>query len=217
MKNTTRIIRLLIFGGFIFAALLWVFARTHVPVEPDIKDGGFLSGEPCGPPCFLSIVPGVTRETQAVKILAEKGLYQNCFSYNNEAESGLRGISCSFVGIAYYRGTDVIGSVSFNPSRNLTVEDVVTKYGNPDAVVVGTMGTPEEQPHTMMALHYESMHANIGLGEQEGLKFNIASTTPIETIGYSDSGWPSPSEYESANKLSSPWSGYGEYHETPIR
>ena len=220
MKNGTGAIRLSVFVSFAVACLLLVFLLasgclpSNVSLEPDIKDGGFLSGEPCGPPCFLSIVPGATRETQAIQILTATGLYQNCFVYNHEAESGLRGIICSHVGIAFYRGADVVGSVGFDSSQSLTVGEVIAKYGKPDAITVGTMGTPEEQPNTVMALHYEGIHADVGLGQQEGVKFEITSTTPIESIGYSASGYPS--ENESANKLLLPWNGYGEYHEPPI-
>jgi hypothetical protein len=182
--------------------------------QVSIGDGGFLTGEPCGPPCFLGIVPGVTKETDAIQILKEKGLYQNCNYVNNESESGLRGFDCSnfLVSMSFFRGTDIIGSIGFNSPQQLMVEMVIKKYGEPDSVLVfSNWFNWEPEPTTSMSLVYGNLKANIGLGEQKGNKFTILSTTPVEWVNYSDPTFPTIAENESWNKLLSAWHGYGEY------
>src|SRR5690349_12886883 len=35
----------------------------------DIGDGGFLSEKPCGPPCFMGIIPGQTKKDEVIQFL----------------------------------------------------------------------------------------------------------------------------------------------------
>jgi len=181
-----------------------------------VGDGGFLSGEPCGPPCFLGIIPNVTKETEAVRILKEKGLYKNCTFVNNESESGLRGFDCSnyHVGITFFRGTDVVGIAGFDPPLRLTLDQVFAKHGEPNAVIVSSIWfTWEKQPETSMSLFYKDINTTISLGTQNGNVFNLTPATPIISISYVALGFPTPAEYEAENKYLSSWHGYGEYHD----
>ena len=223
MNSKAHLPKLLVFAGLAFTGLvlICVFINGDIirilSAKPDLKDGGFLSGEPCGPPCFLGITPNVTTEEQAVQILKAKGLYRNCHIFNNEDESGLRGAACADVEIAYYRSSDLVGSISFSPSQPITVEMVIAKYGNPDAVSVSTIWFNwEKQPTTSMGLIYDRIHAVVGLGEQESSTFYLTPTTRISAVGYSDQTFPSVREYEAIAKYRSSWQGYGWYQEPQI-
>ncbi len=182
--------------------------------KPDIGDGGFLSGEPCGPPCLLGITPNLTTEAEAVRLLKAKGLYNNCYIYNHEAETGLRGAACVPVSLAYFRGSDVVGSIGFQPSQPITVEMVIAKYGDPDAVSVSsTWFNWENQPETSMALFYSRLGASLALGEQQGNTFFVGPSTRISGVSYSDNMFPSIREYEKISKSRSAWHGFGQYQE----
>jgi hypothetical protein len=221
MKNRKSIILLSISGcvvlsGLVLAFLFFNSSLLRNPFVPNIKDGGFLSGEPCSAPCFLGIIPNKTKETQAIQILKDNGFYKNCYIYNHESSSGLRGAVCSggIVSVAYFRGTDIVGSIDFRPSQELTVEMVIEKYGEPNAVSVASIWFNwEKKPKTNMALIYDNINATVSLGDQEGDIFQIIPTTKVESIGYSDHRFPSIEEYEAWKSFLSSWQGYGEYRD----
>jgi hypothetical protein len=219
MKNRKSTIWLSILGCIVLAGIVlaYVFFNKSILINtttPDIKDGGFLSGEPCKAPCFLGIIPNKTKESQAIQILKNYRLYKKCHIFDYESESGLRGAVCSNASIAYFRGTDLVGGIGFRPTQQLTVEMVIEKYGEPDAVSVASIWFNwEKQPTTSMALVYDDLDATIRLGEQEGNIFQVTPVTIIESIGYSDHTFPSIEEYESGINYLSSWHGYGEYQD----
>jgi len=110
--------------------------------ELGVRDGGFLSGEPCGPPCFWGIVPGETTEAEAIQILKAVlgGVFEKCTVYNYEP----RGIGCfrPNLGIEFRKGTDIVDGVGFRPSDRITLEDVIAKHGEPDALYATADGIP---------------------------------------------------------------------------
>ena len=178
-------------------------------VPPSIGDGGFLSNNPCGPPCFQGIVPGTTTEHEAVQILQSQGLYYNCSSFNNEVSSGKRGVECgSSVNISFQRGTDIVDAVSFGLSQKVTVADVIAKYGEPDTVLVTL---DHRYPRAGMNLYYTDLRAIIGLPDQEGSIFRVSASTTVESIGYLSAA--SYKSHVPAIDSLPKWKGYGEYKE----
>jgi hypothetical protein len=176
------------------------------PAQPNIQDGGLVSGEPCGPPCFWGIVPGETTEGEALEIVPNALNRQNCRVYNNEAGSGLRGISCdNQIGLNFVRGTDVVGGIAFSPSDSLTVGDFVAMHGDPDAALVTALGLPEN-PHTTMQLYFDGIWTTIGLDEQEGFAYMVSASTLIMSVGYAE-----PDFYAVSHRYTVSWTGYGEY------
>jgi hypothetical protein len=223
MENKKWIGWLFVFLGLLVIVIaIAIFAMMKPSLENFSKDtsneigeGGFLSGEPCGPPCFLGIVPNVTKEVEVVQILQQKGLYKNCSFVNNETESGVRGFNCSNgVGVTFFRGIDIVGIVGFDPPPQLTPELVIAKYGEPDAVMVSSIWfTWEKQPETSMALIYKDINATLSMGTQEGNVFNLTATMPIRSISYVAPGFPTPAEDQAGNNYLSSWHGYGEYND----
>ena len=77
----------------------------------DIGDGGFLSEEPCGPPCFWGIIPGETTEAEVAEILEQRGIYAACETWVSKFEEGSKGIDCgSRVFISIEQGDDLVVS-----------------------------------------------------------------------------------------------------------
>jgi hypothetical protein len=213
MKTKINITLLLLFLGVF---VIWFAISVLEDSSREIGDGGFLSGEPCGPPCFLGIIPNVTKENEAVRILEEKGLYKNCNFVNNESESGLRGFTCSrhLVSVTFFPETNIVGGIGFDPSQEITIDMVIAKYGEPEAVMVSSIWfTWEKQPETSMALIYNDINASVSLGTQNGNAFKLEPSTLIASIGYSKPGFPSVEEDETGKKYLSPWHGYGEYED----
>ena len=199
---------------------LILFGITQISSQTDasdeIRDGGFLSEETCGPPCFLGIIPNVTKEAEAIRILKERGLYKNCKFVNNESGSGLRVLNClkHQVSVTFFPGTDVVGEIRFSLIQEVTVDMVIAKYGEPDSVFVSSMRFPwTKRLETFMALIYNDINTSVNLGAQNGNTFNLKSSTPVSSIGYSKLGFPSVGEGETGKKYLSAWHDYGEYED----
>ena len=178
----------------------------------NIGDGGLITGNPCSAPCFWGIRPGLTREAEALKILKERGVYPYCDLINHERESGVRGYDCAhIISINFQFGTDLIDGVGFRPSIAITLEDLISKFGPPDYVLVSSSGTPEENPWIDAAIYYDEIEMSIYLpGFQSNSSINpspysIVSSTKIDSIGYSANSdfWHSLNPQR--------WKGFGEY------
>jgi hypothetical protein len=173
---------------------------------PNIGDGGFLSGEPCGAPCLWDIIPGITNEAQVKHILQAKGVFQACDTVNNEAESGSRGIVCPLMGVNFQRGSDIVDGVGFSPSQKFTFGQAIEKYGAPNAVLLMVSGRPEEQPRTAMRLYYDDIKTALDLPEQEGVEFDVDPSVQIQAVNYS-----SEQSYKSFGLPLLKWKGFGKY------
>ncbi len=193
--------------------------RTPFPTPVlGIQDGGFLSGDPCGPPCFWGIVPGETREAEVLAILQERGVYDACRAWDNEAESAGRGISCvsgrtGFM-VSFGQGEDIVDVVGLGPSVNMTVQDVVARYGAPAGINFITQGIHVYK--SSLTLNYPDMFTRVDLVFQDNVfPYVLEPTTLVRNIGYF-----SPSVYswsiERYESVIGPWTlqdwrGYGEY------
>lgn len=176
-----------------------------IPATPmiDVEDGGFLSGEPCGPPCFWGIVPGETTEAEVIKILQERGVFETCEAFDREARGGERGIKCgSRVFISFEQGGDVVQGLGFNPTSTITVQDVVEKYGEPESVEVGALGVHVLDYQLILA--YPKMLTLVRLSLQQEYPYVLEPVTPVKNIVYY-------LEFGGEFSLKGVWHGYGEY------
>jgi hypothetical protein len=179
----------------------------------DFGDGGFLSGEPCGPPCFLDITPGVTEERQAIEILQGYIDIQECDRWDWSEEGGVRGIGCPHV-IGYqlytvamdFSDQGLVTRVGFIPSQMITVEAVIAKYGIPDWLsVVSWTEEGESPPMIFMALYYSELRTRIVLPIQETDTYLVSPTSQIESVTYEGIS------LSFIVGLDLTWQGYGEY------
>ena len=175
---------------------------TSARLVIDVGDGGFLSGEPCGPPCFWGITPGETREAEVVEILQERGAFEACEMFDSEDKGGYRGLECgSRVIIGFERGGDVVDGVGFNPS-GVTVQEVVAKYGEPESVQVGALGVHVLDYQLILA--YPKMLTLVRLSLQQEYPYVLRPETPVKNIVYD-------LEFGGEFSLDGVWHGYGEY------
>lgn len=173
----------------------------------DLQDGGFLSDKPCAPPCFLNITPGITTEDEARETLRSIGLLEMCKTFNNESESGGRGIICTpDLVISFQEGADVVESVGFKPVSSIAMKDVITKYGDPSAVLVTLKSLPEEDQRTVMMLYYDELKVTLVLTEQKSGIYDVSADLQVVNIGYFDE-----LSYKMTRGYSSDWVGYGSY------
>lgn len=180
----------------------------------DVGDGGVLSNEPCGPPCFWGIEPGKTTFHLAHRILEERLALDLCEEriYVDELEQREEGVlSCAgILDIRYLPGTDEIYYIRFEPVLPILLQDVVAKYGPPDLVVILNTGLPE-YPSGRASLYYSKLRMVLPMTEeQEGFEYRVAPSMPIDTIGYlSENEFQRELEIFADNLH--PWRGYGKY------
>lgn len=189
-----------------------------------IGDGGLLSGEPCGPPCFWGIEPGKTTQSEAFQILTKLDVMKACESYDyfeNLTNEWIGGWACQSkfdyrfekprgFGVSFRKSTGIVDNVGFVPTIPITLQDVIAKHGFPDVVVVLDNGLPE-YPTVQASIYYSDLRTIFPLSEeQEGTEFHIEPTTLIDGVVYLDSdSLQHDLEIFAENIL--PWHGYGAY------
>lgn len=191
---------------FLVASLVSCTAVIPTITTLNIGDGGFLSGDPCGPPCFWGIVPGQTTEAEVVDILQERGIYEICEARVSKYEEGGKGIDCILqIYINLNQGDDLVRSVYFAPSAPITVQEVIAKYGEPDGILVYPEGVPEH-PRISLYIVYSSILSRLELPVQEWPGYVVQPSTPVLSILY---------DLKYSDVQDSPffekWVGYGEY------
>jgi hypothetical protein len=179
---------------------------SRAQIENLILDGGLISKNPCGPPCFWGILPGVTREDQVDEILNSKNINEICSVYNNEEQSGLRGLDCLFlINISYRKHTDIVEIVSFVPTEEILVSDVIAQYGYPSQILVFSTGLPDHSKSIDMDLYYNDIQSVIDLPRMDGSVYNLSADTKVTAVSYYEKLNPTISEHLQ------PWNGFGQY------
>lgn len=169
----------------------------------DIGDGGLLSNDPCGPPCFLEIKPGISTEDDVTELIEKEGLTQKCSFFDNSQESGSKSITCSNNMIFSFQDSNIVSRIGFRPTKELVVKEVIEKFGNPNAVLVTNQSTPESLPYTVMIIFFDNLNTNMVLPQQQSLTYHLSPNVKIESIGYSDMN-----SYKMMRQYHQDWKGY---------
>jgi hypothetical protein len=189
------------------------FSPTPIPTPtPDpLGDGGLLSGEPCGPPCFMNIVPGKTDETGVLQILKNTGRYETCYTNNSESETSSRHTYClSGIWLSYAYGTHIIDMIKFSPGSRPTLAAVLKQYGDPDGVMPSKCCVPDQPNHSGLTLLYDRLGMILDLQEQPGVSITPAPGSEIATVTYWEATAYQNFRVKDADYIV-PWQGYIEY------
>jgi hypothetical protein len=189
--------------------LLLLTSCDYTFLRNRISDGGILSGKPCPAPCFWEIRPGETTKAQAIEILRGKG----AISYHQTNKFVFYGDAILFE----YDSNVIVNRIGFVPNTAITVQALIAKYGNPDAVAVtyDPSSTPEHD--TIFAgLYYDSLHTSVNLDKLYDTWppiYHVSQETRITFVTYfSDSYYETwkASEIDHISK----WNGYGAYEDS---
>ena len=192
-----------------------VSTATSEPLSTiEISDGGLLAEQAsCKPPCLLGITPGITRESEAWKILEAQELSRACQVWDNTKEAGTRGIQCEwnreFIGIGLESQDDTIRFIGFTPSETIRISQVVGKYGEPSWVAIWDEGTPEHV-EIGFTVFYDAITTRLDFLSQDGWVYDLQPETTITSVSYLSA--QEYTDYIDLIKASLyPWQGYGEY------
>jgi hypothetical protein len=166
----------------------------------NIDDGGLLSEKACSPPCFARIIPGITSKSETIKILRDLGYWDNC--------SITKSIVCEENLVISINDNDTVRGIGFSPTTEITLEQVIGKYGEPDSVVVFFHEYPD---WVKISVFFKNINARLDLDVQDGDIFTAKPSNEVTFIAYMDN-----ISYENSIKQgqAQKWSGYREYKST---
>lgn len=177
-----------------------------------LYDGGFLSGEPCGPPCFYGIVPGITSKQEAEQILSD--LEVQCPVRDNLQDTlgrDLGGWICfGQLEIRYLLETEIVNFITFHLGERRSLQEVINVLGPPDFVIILDNGLPGEPLLSGMIVYNQYQMILPLPSEQAGAVFRIEPATVIGTVIYRDETTFRESSVIFSNSSFS-WTGFGEY------
>jgi hypothetical protein len=200
------------FPSMMKMSFLLMLLSACILSKTDIGDGGFISEKPCSPPCFIGLTPGLSSEAETRQVLEDEGILDECQTYNNELESGSRGIRCNLIiNISFRKGQDHIEGIGFRPVEEITLNEVISTYGDPNGVLLITGGTSQEHPPlTVMLLYYDAIQTRLILPQQDGEIYHVEESTPILDVVYFES-----SVYQSLKNFPlQKWNNYGFYKQS---
>lgn len=177
---------------------------TPLPTVEDVRsigDGGLISGQPCASPCFFGIRIGETQFDQAVSMLESNDIYP---CYQDTLSTILCGDSIT---IGASESTTIVDSIGYYPDIEVSIGELIFKYGAPNILHVIPTGTPEA-PTIVMLLLFDTLKMRIRLSEIEGISYTVTTSSKIELINYFDDILYSE---VAANMFSQSWKGYGTY------
>ncbi len=179
---------------------------TIVPNLYEILDGGFISGEPCGPPCFLGITAEDDLESAINKLQGVGALTEECVITNSD-------IRCLNYAIYFpTTGDENAIGVAFNP-EDITLSDVIDKYHEPDEVWVWF---PDDdggwKGFSALNICYSIINVMVVFEQQKPNDFfyEALPTTKVLTVGYQYD-----SELYCGGLGAQEWHGYGIYGPPP--
>jgi len=181
-----------------------MFGLLLVGCSPKPKTIDLFNETTCDAPCILGITPGLTSEADAREIIGKNTSLTNCEEHDRTSQGGGRWVECKTLRVIF--DDNVVGWVSFSQS-GLTVEQVIQKYGIPDALMVDIATLPEEPTRSDMSLRYDKIRLHVDLAEVDGGNYEVKPTTLVTAITFF-----SEHRFEVVSKvIQDLWVGYGIY------
>jgi hypothetical protein len=173
----------------------------------DIADGGFLSQDPCGPPCLWSIVPDLSTDLDAKKIVQEHIDIHNCEQWPKKDTD--KAIICGSLALQFSEFHKVT-TIAFSPSQRITMRQVIQEYGEPNAVGVDVFkagySNSGDKTTVWMDIFFDDIRTIIHMPEQEGEQYILDEESPIGGIAYLGQD-----KWGSKRLLAKPWNGFHPY------
>ena len=178
----------------------------------EIGDGGFITGNPCGPPCFFEIELGNTIAEATRSIEKYVDIFKMCKVYDDDPSDSSSRVSCQFIDIGYTQ--ENVDSISFYPSQIFTLQDAINCYGQPDMIFVWEANLGDEPKKLGVHIFFDKIQTVLSLREQNGDIVTLNGKTPIWLVNYMIK-----SDYETFRNFEEvkPWNGFGDYQSTNVK
>lgn len=205
--------------------LIFVVSAAAITVvsscQPN-RDMSLLTDEPCAAPCWQGIVPGVSSVEDARRVL-ETCVYVSEGGYSEEQQGKQTKLllwhsadcpECTINTMSFE--DNVVVTISLAITHDLTVDDVLQKFGIPEGVTTG-LGGLSERKYLAVSLFYPSK----GLTFVASVPLDQPSLEPSTQVKHASYSVPKSFDDLSAFppeflQRIEPWQGYGEL-EVPDR
>ncbi len=175
-------------------------------MNPMIKDGGLISHEPCGPPCFFGFYVNDNFKIAVDKLDA---IHSTEYGSNgciiDEFTVG-RQIRCPGVRVSSETESNKISGIAFSVDSQVSVGDLIDTYGEPTSLEVFDL-LDVHNPSMRMRLLYQDFWGVIFLEIQPLIEdYHAEPTTLVKEVGYL-----TEADYIQSSEGTIPWRGYGYY------
>lgn len=194
-------------------------------------DRSLLTDTPCAAPCWQGITPGVTSRSQAIAVLRDSP-YIRQDTLREAGNEELGGITWHWSAqgrrlqpsISWRNG--VVREITLGLTYDLTVEEIVNKFGLPEALSVTPGGTPEHW-YWIVNLYYPQRGLQFKAYTREYSTLFEPSTevggallfVPVSLEERIADVFDDPAIVSQAASTIRPWQGYGDlfeiYYESP--
>lgn len=123
-----QILALCIAVGCVVAVWLIASSRQGLSIEDSL-----ITGNPCRPPCWHDIVPGVTTQAELSDFLeGNEALIGPCESFDYRAAGGANGVRCNHA--LFHLTSNIVETITLYFTNLLKLSDVIAIYGAPQYV-----------------------------------------------------------------------------------
>ncbi len=212
-------------------AVIFVWPWRLARLRNALVDDSLLSDIPCAAPCWQGIVPGETSRSQAMRIL-ENSPYVRGDSLK-EAGTSVAGGATWWWNLPGRRlqpsilwQDDIVQEITLGLTYDLTVDQIVSKFGPPESLDLGAGGVPEH-PYWIVDLYYPDVGIQFKAYTSESSDLLEPSTEVGVAIYFAPSSlkervvdiYSYRDDVSDVMNLMRPWSGYGDlfevYYESP--
>lgn len=180
------------------------------------SDFGIVSQEPCGPPCFQGIRPGITTFWDARLIVKNAGqqcrlgdtiLGENRWLICRSGDTHIEMVASGTHTVDEMRLT--VDRIHLQPPVKVTVGELIAQYGPPDSLVPSNNGDGQRLG---MGLNYDRLQTRVILAMLPGIIYTVTPGTTIESVDYQTAAnYQRDRSWEADNGFLQPWKGYGAY------
>jgi hypothetical protein len=220
----------LLFWCILMITIGTIALATSCTRRERLADRSLLTDSPCAAPCWQGIIPGKTSKSQAIQIL-RNNMYVKEDSLQEAGTSEWGGATWQWrvpgrrlqPGISWQ--DDTVQEITLGLTYDLTIEQVVNKFGPPEALIASKGGVPEHW-YWIINLYYSQIGVQFKAYTREFSSLLEPSTqvgvaqlfAPIsleERIANVYGGDTTSTERILAHEMDliRPWKGYGDLFE----
>lgn len=181
-----------------YTCLVFLTPEPGIPVgETSLLD----TASACGVRCLWGLTPGESTVLDAEHVLQDRKVMEGC-EYTDEL------LICNHISFGLNYDQGLITLISFNPSPQPTLGELIAVYGEPTGVQAYRTGI--EHPSSFVWLCFEEPLIATLTRQVEGMTTFIGSDTRVYNVEYH-----STQTYPERCSMASGWQGYREYGEMP--
>ena len=186
----------------------------HVRDRIDKIETSPLVTEPCAPPCWQNITPGVTNIDEARKIIFGDVDPEKVCPSLSPYHSGSNVLLCDTFTIYAEDEHQPVQFISLWPRDKVTLAQVIERYGEPQKLYIGWTGLPDVSPRGVTITIPYPEHGLWLFFERDEEIYLVEPELTVQQMMYYAPGVPSPDPgYLSSNATrEKPWVGYGDYY-----